>query len=104
MTPLPAISPSSLLADRVCQARDEARLSNAELALRAGVPRRTIVRITNGHNKTRLNQETLEAIAQATGKPLSFFAVNGVTLSLVTAAAENLVAVLMAAMREEMQR
>lgn len=89
------------LAARIREARDEAELSNAELARRAGVPRRTIVRITNAHNKTRVNHETLEAIGNATGKPVSFFTSD--PSSRVAAAAETLVAALMDDLHERIR-
>lgn len=89
------------LAARICEARDEAGFSNAELARRAGVPRRTIVRITNAHNKTRVNQETLEALAAATGKPISFFSSD--PTSRVAAAADTLVAALVDELRDRIR-
>lgn len=92
---------SELLALRVCEARDAAGLTNRELAIRSGVPRRTIVRITNGHNKSRINTETLEAIAQATGLPVSFFSDPS---SRVLAAAELLVAALVDELRSTLAR
>lgn len=88
---------SELLAARVIEARDELGWSNAELARRAGLPRRTIVRITNGGNKARVNPETIERIAAATAKPASFFAVG--PESRVAAAAQLLVAALVAELR-----
>lgn len=94
---------SVFLAQRVCQARDEAGLSNAELARRAGLPRRTIVRITNGANKARIQQETIEKIAGATGKPISFFSFTpGGASPRVAEAVETLYAALLADLRQEL--
>lgn len=90
-----------LLGGRVCEARDAAGLSNSELARRAGVDRKTIVRIVNGHNKSRVNPETLEAIAAATGVPTSFFSEPS---SRVVAAAELLVAALVDELRDTLAR
>lgn len=95
------VTRAELLAHRVCEARDAAGLTNRELAIRAELPRRTIVRITNGHNKSRINPETLEAIAKATGFPVSFFAEPS---SRVIAAAESLVAALVDELRQEIAR
>lgn len=78
-----------------------AGLTNRALAEKSGVPRRTIVRITNGHNKSRVNPETLEAIAGAVGLPVSFFADPS---SKVVAAAEMLVAALVDELRATLAR
>lgn len=88
---------AELLALRVREARDSAGLTNRSLAEKSGVPRRTIVRITNGHNKSRVNPETLEAIADATGVSTAFFAEPS---SRVVAAAELLVAALVDELRD----
>lgn len=94
---------SDFLADRVCQARDELGMSNAELARMAGIPRRTVVRITNGQNKQRINPETVERIAAATGKPIGFFsyAAAGRT-TRVAEAVDSLYAALLADLRAEL--
>lgn len=62
---------AQIIGMRVREARDEAGLNNSSLALAAGLPRRTIVRIANGHNEA--DSGTIEAIARATRKPLDFF-------------------------------
>lgn len=92
---------AELLALRVREARDSAGMTNRALAEKAGLPRRTIVRITNGHNKSRVNPETLEAIAEATGVPAAFFAEPS---TRVVAAAELLVAALVDELRETLAR
>jgi len=92
---------AELLALRVREARDSAGLTNRALAERSGVPRRTIVRITNGHNKSRVNPETLEAIADATGVSVAFFAEPS---TRVVAAAELLVAALVDELRDAIGR
>lgn len=92
---------AELLALRVCEARDSAGLTNRALAEKSGVPRRTIVRITNGHNKSRVNPETLEAIAEATGVSVAFFAEPS---TRVVAAAELLVAALVDELRDAIGR
>lgn len=92
---------AELLALRVREARDAAGLNNRSLAEKAGVPRRTIVRITNGHNKSRINAETLEAIADATGVSVAFFAEPS---TRVVAAAELLVAALVDELRDAISR
>lgn len=93
---------SDFLRDRVCQARDEAGLNNAELARKAGLPRRTIVRITNGGNKRGLQQDTVEAIARATGKPVGFFTFSTTAPSRVAEAVDSLYAALLADLRAEL--
>lgn len=77
---------------RVSAARDEAGLNNSTLALAAGLPRRTIVRIANGHNAADVS--TLERIAVATRKPLSYFQIDRPRADLGLAV-ENLVDALM---------
>lgn len=92
---------ADFLRDRVCQARDEAGLNNAELARKAGLPRRTIVRITNGGNKRGLQQDTLEALAAATGKPVGFFSFAGAP-NRIAEAVDGLYAALLADLRAEL--
>lgn len=94
-------SRSALLALRVREARDAAGFNNTQLAIHSGVPRRTISRITNGHNKSRINAETLEALAEATGVPVSFFSDPS---SRVVAAAELLVNALVEELRATLAR
>lgn len=96
-----AATRGELLASRIREARDAAGLSNSELARRSDVPRRTIVRITNGQNKSRVNPDTLEAIASATGVQVSFFSDPS---SRVVAAAELLVAALIDELRDTIER
>lgn len=93
---------SDFFADRVCQARDELGISNAELARKAGLPRRTIVRITNGGNKQRINPDTIEAIAAATGKPIGFFTFSASTTTRVAEAVDNLYAALLYDLRAQL--
>lgn len=84
---------------RVCEARDQAKLNNTSLALATGLPRRTIVRITNGQNEP--DGDTLERIANATRKPLSFFQVDRPRPDL-SAAVESLVDVLVEEVRSSL--
>ena len=84
---------------RVCEARDAAGLNNTTLAIATGIPRRTIVRTANGHNEPDL--ETLERIANATRKPLSYFQVDRPRPDL-SAAVESLVDVLVAEVRSKL--
>ena len=63
---------AKIIASKIRQARDEAGLKNTTLALASGLPRRSVVRLVNGRNAP--NGATLEKIAKATRKPLSFFA------------------------------
>ena len=76
-------------------------MNNAELARKAGLPRRTIVRITNGGNKQRINPDTIEAIAAATGKPVGFFHYSPGS-GRVAEAVDNLAAALLADLRERL--
>lgn len=94
-------SRADLLARRVIDARDAAGLNNTRLAILSGVPRRTIVRITNGHNKERVNLETLEAIADATGVAVAFFAEPS---TRVVEATHLLVAALLDELRDAISR
>lgn len=59
---------------RVRQAIQDAGINNSELARRTGLPRRTIVRVANGHNEP--DSATLEKIATGTGKTLDYFAID----------------------------
>lgn len=78
-------------------------MNNAELARKAGLPRRTIVRITNGGNKQRINPDTIEAIAAATGKPVGFFSfASTASASRVAEAVDGLYAALLADLRAEL--
>lgn len=89
-----------LIGERVAAARDEAGLNNSSLAVAAGLPRRTIVRITNGRNEPEA--ETLEKIARATGKSLDYFRLDLAPASVrVRAAAEDLVMALVEELRAE---
>jgi transcriptional regulator with XRE-family HTH domain len=90
---------AKIIAARVVQARDDAKLNNSSLSAVSGVPRRTIVRITGGHNEP--DGETLERIANATRKPLSFFQVDRPRPDL-SAAVESLVDVLVDEVRAKL--
>lgn len=68
-----------IIGGRVRRAITEAGINNSELARRTGLPRRTIVRIANGHNEP--DNGTLEKIARGTGKTLNYFAVDTVPLA-----------------------
>ncbi len=70
--PAKETSRAHVIALKIRQARDEAGFKNTTLAVAAGIPRRSVVRLVNGRNAP--NGATLEKIAKATGKPLSFFA------------------------------
>jgi transcriptional regulator with XRE-family HTH domain len=87
-----------IIGRRVCEARDAARLNNTSLAVATGIPRRTIVRITNGQNEPDV--ETLEKIANATRRRLSFFQVEQPRPDLA-AAIEDLVDVLVGEVRQK---
>jgi transcriptional regulator with XRE-family HTH domain len=88
-----------IIAARVREAIQDAGINNSELARRTGLQRRTIVRIANGHNEP--DTETLEKIAQGTGKTLDFFAVTGRGPSpRVVEALNDFYAVLLADLRE----
>lgn len=90
---------AEIIGRRVCVARDQARLNNTSLAVATGIPRRTIVRITNGQNEP--DGDTLEKIANATRKPLSFFQVDRPRPDL-SAAVECLVDVLIDEVRAKL--
>lgn len=66
-----------IIGARVRRAIVEAGINNSELARRAGIQRRTVVRIAHGHNEP--DNGTLEKIARATGKRLDYFAVDSAT-------------------------
>jgi transcriptional regulator with XRE-family HTH domain len=90
---------AKIIAARVVRARDDAKLNNSSLAIATGLPRRTIVRITGGHNEP--DTDTLERIANATRKPLSFFQVDRPRPDL-SAAVESLVDVLVDEVRAKL--
>lgn len=81
---------------RICAARDDAKLTNTSLAVLTGIPRRTIIRVAQGYNEP--DSETLERIAIATRKPLSYFQVERARPDL-SAAVESLVDVLIEEVR-----
>ena len=84
---------------RISLARDEAGMNNSSLAIAAGLPRRTIVRLAGGQNDPDV--ETLEKIANATRKPLSYFQVDKPAADL-SAAVESLVDALMDDVRSKL--
>jgi transcriptional regulator with XRE-family HTH domain len=90
-----------IIGGRVRRAIAEAGINNSELARRAELPRRTIVRIANGHNEP--DNATLEKIARATGKTLNYFAVDaGPSASpRVVEAVHNLYVALLEDLRDE---
>lgn len=90
---------AKIIASRVIRARDDAKLNNSSLSAASGVPRRTIVRIVGGYNEP--DGETLERIANATRKPLSFFQVDRPRPDL-SAAVESLVDVLVDEVRAKL--
>jgi len=57
---------------RIRAAREDANLTQLELALMIGVRERTVVRWEQGHNFPR-TEMTLWRVAKATRKPLEFF-------------------------------
>lgn len=93
---------AQMIASLVCRARDDAGLNNTSLAQESGVPRRTIVRITNGQGDSGPELDTLAKIAQATRKPLSYFHVGGGASDRVRTAAEGLVEALVDELRERL--
>lgn len=98
--PIKTTDRALLIGRRVREACDDIGLSNSELARRTGLPRRTIVRITNGHNEADV--ATLELISRETGKPLDFFRAEGATPApdRIRLAAEGLVEALVAELRQ----
>lgn len=66
--------------ERVREAREAAGLSQEDLGRRSGLATRTILRLENGQTPTpRL--ETVEAIAEATGRDVDFFLRGGMSNS-----------------------
>lgn len=65
-------SPHSDIGDLIRSARQDAKLTQLELALMIGVRERTVVRWEQGHNEPR-TEMVLWRIAKATRKPLEFF-------------------------------
>ncbi len=65
-------APLPLVAARIRRARKAAGLSHDALGERmGGVYRQTLIKLEKGRHRPRL--ETLERIAEATGRPLDFF-------------------------------
>lgn len=81
-------SRAEAMSAKIREARDSAGFNNTELADAAGLPRRSVVRLTNGRNVP--HEGTLEKLAAATGKPLSFFAVDA-GLQRITSEQERIV-------------
>jgi DNA-binding XRE family transcriptional regulator len=61
----------SFVGKRIKMAREDARMTQAELELASGLPQSHISRLENGVHSP--SSTTLEKIAQATNKPLSYF-------------------------------
>jgi transcriptional regulator with XRE-family HTH domain len=64
--------PLNGVGSRIRAAREDAKLTQLELALMIGVRERTVVRWEQGHNAPR-TEMVLWRIAKATRKPLEFF-------------------------------
>lgn len=65
-------SPLNGVGGRIRAARQDANLTQLELALMIGVRERTVVRWEQGHNEPR-TEMVVWRIAKATKKPLDFF-------------------------------
>ncbi len=65
--------PLRLISKRIREARAEAQLTLDELAVKVGSSRHHLIRLEKGHHRPRARM--LEAIAQATGKPIDWFLV-----------------------------